>query len=290
METLRKRFALDRVLMTYLRKPDNLPNPVRNSLRLGALQLLCYESIPEYASVKATVELIKEKRFKNLANAILRRIASKRDVHLHRLLEVPDAFPEWLKDHWQEMDSFVPSDELMKFFITQGQDAYLLDESQLQALTRQGISYVRSSVSGAVYLTASPGKTLRSERVDEVSLMLNEELDIPVMSYKGCLSSLENKPWLLHTVSHSAAMESGKKAFRLIEEFADRFSEGIYYTDSMTYYETVGAVSSCSCMETDEVEAVLLSKRIEFSKKGKGIWLMPGLPLKPAFIFCFRRM
>lgn len=289
METLRKRFALDCVLRPYLRKPNNLPNPVRNSLRLGALQLLWYEGIPVYASVKATVDLIKERRFKNLANAILRKIAGKKDMYSQEFPELRCAYPEWLKDHWEEMDSFIPSKELMEFFIMQGQDAYLFDEIQLQELTRQVISYVRSSVSNAVYLTASPEKALRSERVDEMSLILNRELDIPVMSYKGCLSSLENKPWLLHTVSQSAARESGEKASRLMEGFVNRFNKGVYYTDSMTYYETVGAVSSCSCVETDKVEDLLLSKRIEFSKREKGIWLMPGRPLKPSFIFCFRR-
>lgn len=112
MDTLRKRIILDRLLNVFLKRPDNLPPPVMNVLRLGTLQLFFYDSVPDYAAVKTSVDLIKERRLKNLVNAVLRRIAGQKE-DLGKILEqIGTTYPAWLSDHWREIEGFIPPGRL----------------------------------------------------------------------------------------------------------------------------------------------------------------------------------
>ena len=104
---LRRRVRLDRALDAVAdRGLASLPVDVRTGLRLGAYQILFLDRIPTYAAVNDTVEAMKRahgQRLAGLANALLRRIAERREPPL------PDAaadplgflmlgcgFPDWL--------------------------------------------------------------------------------------------------------------------------------------------------------------------------------------------------
>ncbi len=289
MDTLRKRIILDRLLNVFLKRPDNLPPPVMNVLRLGTLQLFFYDSVPDYAAVKTSVDLIKERRLKDLVNAVLRRIAGQKE-ELGKILEqIGTTYPAWLSDHWREIEGFIPPEDLMEYYQTQRQHAYLFDEERLEGFKHRGMTFAKSSLSEAVYLLNDPGRNLRSARVDEMLLLLKGHFEIPIVKFDGCLSGLENRPWLLHTTSRNSAERSGKKAAEVFLRSAESVREGIYYTDSMTYYETIKAVASQLFEETGEALHFLTEKGFEFVRGKKGIWVIPGVAPKPAYLFSFKR-
>ncbi len=74
--TLRRRLALDHALAPLLDRPlEDAPAAARAVLRLGAYQIL-YTRIPPHAAVGESVALA-ERRYRGLANAVLRRLASQ---------------------------------------------------------------------------------------------------------------------------------------------------------------------------------------------------------------------
>lgn len=101
---LRRLGQIDDAVDPFLRRP--LPKRAltpRNILRLGAAQLLFLET-PAHAAVSATTDLVigKNKTYRGLTNAILRRIAEVGP----ELLEDQDAArlntPEWLWQSWRK--------------------------------------------------------------------------------------------------------------------------------------------------------------------------------------------
>jgi 16S rRNA (cytosine967-C5)-methyltransferase len=93
--TLRSRRYLDFVLARHLQRPA--PPAARRALRLGAYQLLRRADIPPYAAVSATVSAT-PKRYRGLANAVLRRVA---DEDVGDPPEPPDvatrlSYPDWI--------------------------------------------------------------------------------------------------------------------------------------------------------------------------------------------------
>lgn len=108
---LRRRAWLDAVLGERVRGgPARLDADVLDLLRLGAYQLLFMDSVPAYAAIAQTVELVKRRHglgASKLANAVLRRVDRERDA-----IEPPvpgdpvDALarrhshPRWLVARW----------------------------------------------------------------------------------------------------------------------------------------------------------------------------------------------
>lgn len=89
--TLRRRRAVDHLADRFL--TSDPPPAARRVLRLGAYQLAFRPDIPPYASVAATVSAA-PKRFRGLANAVLRRVADAP-------VEFPDdatrlSYPDWV--------------------------------------------------------------------------------------------------------------------------------------------------------------------------------------------------
>lgn len=177
----------------------------------------------------------------------------------------------------------------MEYYQTQRQHAYLFDEERLEVFKQRGMTFAKSSLSEAVYLLNDPGRNLRSARVDEMLLLLKGHFEIPIIKFDGCLSRLENRPWLLHTTSRNSAQRSGKRAAEVFLRSAESVREGIYYTDSMTYYETIKAVASQLFEETDEALHFLTEKGFEFVRGKKGLWVIPGVAPKPAYLLSFKR-
>jgi 16S rRNA (cytosine967-C5)-methyltransferase len=104
---LRRRARLDRALDAVSERGlASLPVDVRTGLRLGAYQILFLDRIPTYAAVNDTVEAMKRahgQRLAGLANALLRRIAERREPPLPDaavdplgFLMVGCGFPDWL--------------------------------------------------------------------------------------------------------------------------------------------------------------------------------------------------
>jgi len=98
--TLRRLGQIDAVIAGCLERP--LPDKAlgaRNALRLGVAQLLFLDT-PPHAAVAESVGLVRERPFRGLANAVLRRVAREG----RSLIEGQDAArlntPDWLWDSW----------------------------------------------------------------------------------------------------------------------------------------------------------------------------------------------
>jgi 16S rRNA (cytosine967-C5)-methyltransferase len=108
---LRRRSWLDAILADRVRGgPSRLDADVADLLRLGAHQLLSMGSVPAYAAIAQTVELVKRRHgigASKLANAVLRRIDRERDsLHVQRPADAIDALaqefshPRWIVSRW----------------------------------------------------------------------------------------------------------------------------------------------------------------------------------------------
>ncbi|MWD29829.1 methyltransferase domain-containing protein [Aquicoccus sp. SCR17] len=95
LDTLRAMERLDRMLQRHLRKPP--PLPVRNILRLGALELCtggdAHGVVNEAVEIAASGR--KTEGLKGLVNAVLRKIAAETDRY--ETLRAP-RLPKWLRD------------------------------------------------------------------------------------------------------------------------------------------------------------------------------------------------
>lgn len=115
--TVQRRRTLDHVVVSLGgREPADLEPAVRDTLRLGAYQLLYTDGVPPHAAVATSVDLVREARrpgAAGLVNAILRRVArSGADL----LAALPDetaadaalrrSYPDWIAELW--FDSYGP--------------------------------------------------------------------------------------------------------------------------------------------------------------------------------------
>lgn len=109
MGTLRWQISLDARIMSLLARPDqDLPDPVKLALRLGAFQLLHMDRIPAHAAINESVELCRAAGHPHAAgmvNAILRKLSSA-SLPGKPLFESTAAFAErlghplWLVERW----------------------------------------------------------------------------------------------------------------------------------------------------------------------------------------------
>ena len=108
---MQRRRTLDHVLSQLGgREPADLEPAVRDTLRLGAYQLLYTDGVPPHAAVATSVDLVREARrpgAAGLVNAILRRVArSGADL----VAALPDetaadaalrrSYPDWIAELW----------------------------------------------------------------------------------------------------------------------------------------------------------------------------------------------
>ena len=108
---LRRRSWLDAILATRVSGgPSRLDVDVADLLRVGAYQLLAMGSVPAYAAIAQTVELVKRRHgigASKLANAVLRRIDRERDAlgvmlptDLTDALALEYSHPRWIVARW----------------------------------------------------------------------------------------------------------------------------------------------------------------------------------------------
>ncbi len=121
---LRKRARIDALLSVRVRGTlSRLEPDVLDLLRLGVYQLLYMGSVPAYAAIAQTVELVKRRHglgASKLVNAVLRRLDRERD---NLGLEIPTepaarlaleySHPEWLVQRWLERWSVEETEKLL---------------------------------------------------------------------------------------------------------------------------------------------------------------------------------
>ncbi len=108
---LRHRSWIDAVLADRVRGgPSRLDADVSDLLRLGTHQLLFMGSVPAYAAIAQTVELVKRRHgigASKLANAVLRRVDRERDAlavatppNIVDALALEFSHPRWIVERW----------------------------------------------------------------------------------------------------------------------------------------------------------------------------------------------
>ncbi len=112
MGALRWQILLDAQIRGYLARPDGkLDLPVRVALRLGALQLLRMDRIPDHAAIHESVALCRaagHEHASRMVNAVLRRMAGERKIPAKVAASAGNAaelaertaHPLWLVERW----------------------------------------------------------------------------------------------------------------------------------------------------------------------------------------------
>ncbi len=129
--SLRRRSGLDAILDARVKGGIvRLDDDVGDLLRLGAYQLLYMGSVPPYAAIAQTVELVKQRHGQGaggLANAVLRRIDRERDaLDVAIPLDPIDALaqehghPRWIVARWVARWGAVETARLLEGNNTQG--------------------------------------------------------------------------------------------------------------------------------------------------------------------------
>src|SRR5205823_10911073 len=110
--SLRWQLQLDRAISAHSdRALDEVDEPVRIALRLGAFELLHHPSVPARAAVNEAVELAKElkaARASGFVNAVLRRLSETRAPPAPPSPEVDPvghvaaltSHPRWIVERW----------------------------------------------------------------------------------------------------------------------------------------------------------------------------------------------
>ncbi|PYS99134.1 MAG: hypothetical protein DMF63_13780 [Acidobacteria bacterium] len=115
---LRRQIYLDRVIDHHT-GAKRLDHAVRNSLRLGAYQILFLEKIPAYSAINESVNLVqmaKKTSAKGLVNAVLRRLSEKApELSFNDDVErvsVETSHPRWLIEKWIDDFGFETAKEI----------------------------------------------------------------------------------------------------------------------------------------------------------------------------------
>jgi 16S rRNA (cytosine967-C5)-methyltransferase len=115
---VRHRRLLDALLDRHLRDPGRLSPTVRRVMRLGALQLLFLDGVPESAAVNTSVDLAKRLGggpVGGMVNAVLRKVAAGKGEPADPSLAaaVRHSFPDWLAARWSARFGQAEAEELM---------------------------------------------------------------------------------------------------------------------------------------------------------------------------------
>lgn len=110
MSAVKHHHGHEKILLNFMDKPLKKPQVIA-ALHLGMTEILTLAT-PEHAAVNTYVEIAKRDKalqpYKNLINAILRRVVRERDT-----LQNPaplDLLPDWLSANWQKTYGDVASD------------------------------------------------------------------------------------------------------------------------------------------------------------------------------------
>ncbi|MBI3604710.1 MAG: 16S rRNA (cytosine(967)-C(5))-methyltransferase RsmB [Nitrospirae bacterium] len=177
--TLRWRGYIDWIIDRHAdRKVVKMGEWVRNSLRLGAYQLLFLDKIPPFAAIYESVELVKEKDSlpaSGFVNGILRAIL--RDKEANKIPDLKDdsprniaikySYPEWLVKRWVARSKIESARQWFKRNIgtppfTIRVNRVLMDRDRLSnILFDEGISNEKTFYSPAGLILEKPGDITR---------------------------------------------------------------------------------------------------------------------------------
>ena len=110
---LRRQIFLDWVLDRFLKNPD-VPPGIRVVLRMGAYQVFFMDSVPDYAAVSESVSLVEDRNFRKLVNAVLRKVAAKRNEFEPEEIHVKYSHPKWIAEYLVENYGFETAIRIME--------------------------------------------------------------------------------------------------------------------------------------------------------------------------------
>ncbi|MGE5177448.1 MAG: 16S rRNA (cytosine(967)-C(5))-methyltransferase RsmB [Hyphomicrobiales bacterium] len=198
--TLRHRALLDHHLAAFLGpRWEGLPLWIRQTLRLGALQMLVLTRIPAPAAVSESVTLAKKYGHPGtagLANAVLRRLAGGERAPLPEddpiaRLAVLRSHPRWIVERWvarygaEEADRLLAADN-EEPRVTVRPSALRIDAADLaRALAEEGIA-ARPSPNGGPTLVLDAGYVAARSRLFRDGLLsLQDEAEASVAALLG---------------------------------------------------------------------------------------------------------
>jgi len=253
--TLRKRVLIDHILKEYLKKPDKLPVAVRNVLRLGVFQLYFLNAVPEYAAIKESVELVGVRSFRNLVNAVLRKITKER-VDLSGLpLWLRYSHPQWLVNYIEKLPYMRDIRPVLEY--NQAPPMVLLVE--------RGI--------GAPKL----------HRIDEMEYILKGMKEKMVKKAGSALSLLNERPWLFSTLKRESFSNSKEQLLREIMEIDTK--DFFLLLETYSLEETHDLVLELAENGYEYVNFdSTLGKDLRGTEQDYGVYYFPPDAPKPCFI------
>jgi 16S rRNA (cytosine967-C5)-methyltransferase len=170
-QTLDKLIAIDSAILPWIDLKQT-PEKVLNALRLGVCQLFYFDTVPDFAVLDSTVEIIKQDGFMTragLVNAVLRNVIKEgkqprvpdRNVDLAGHLSVKYSWPRfivemWLKERPEHAEALLAWEPRFHATARANMLAGGSDEELEEYLKTTGIEYERGSLMpGAIRLRGS---------------------------------------------------------------------------------------------------------------------------------------
>ena len=290
-QTLRKRILIDKILKEYLTRPDKIPLGILKTLRIGVTQLFFMDSIPDYAAINSTVELVGVKSFKGLVNAVLRRLMrehSRDDIEQ----DPGSTHPKWLIEEFLKIPGISPEElnSLLEYNQRQPDETFEFIGDQT-ALAENGYVYTISDYSPLLVLIEK-GKPIDGlTRVDETRWLINKcypELPVfePQTTHTG---KIDEKPWLLLTLTPERVLKMGRK---IIEEMLPKLAkvdEFIFLSDSIMLAETSGIIEKLVEFTPISINNFIVISGLKGKSDAFGTWFLPPGAPQPVYITRLRR-
>ncbi len=160
---LRRRIYLDKIIEHFSDK-KKLDMAVRNSLRLGAYQIIFLDKIPVYSAINESVNLVQtagKTSAKGFVNAILRRISEKvpelKFADEVERVSVETSHPRWLVERWIEEFGFSEAEQIA----TANNQIPRVSFRAGAANDQSQLDYQKSSIVEGGYLASSIDDKLR---------------------------------------------------------------------------------------------------------------------------------
>ncbi|RKX48815.1 MAG: hypothetical protein DRP32_06450 [Thermotogae bacterium] len=281
--TLRKRVLIDHILKEYLKKPDKLPVAVRNVLRLGVFQLYFLNAVPEYAAIKESVELVGVRSFRNLVNAVLRKITKER-VDLSGLpLWLRYSHPQWLVNYIEKLPYMRDIRPVLEYNQAPPMETYVVDPQMLTELEERGFIFAGSDFSDAVLLVERGIGAPKLHRIDEMEYILKGMKEKMVKKAGSALSLLNERPWLFSTLKRESFSNSKEQLLREIMEIDTK--DFFLLLETYSLEETHDLVLELAENGYEYVNFdSTLGKDLRGTEQDYGVYYFPPDAPKPCFI------
>ena len=106
---------------------------VRNTLRMGAYEILYMDSVPDSAAVNECVQLVKKRsqqRSVPMVNALLRRVVREKDYSFEDL-SLRYSMPRWIVDLWQESFGTKQTEQILASFLRESPIIIRVNKSKI---------------------------------------------------------------------------------------------------------------------------------------------------------------